>query len=68
MPKKNFSAVYDDALKNRFKSRNRDGRAFKAISARISLSDTNNPMGQQDEPFRIRWRINERPAIPGDVI
>ena len=40
-------------------------RAFKAISARISLSDTNNPMGQQDGPFRIRRRINEGPAIPG---
>lgn len=60
--------ICDDGSENRFESRNGGGRAFKAISARISLSDTNNPMGQQDGPFRIRWRINEGPAIPGDVI
>lgn len=55
-------------LRNRIEFYNFGGRAFKAISARISLSDTNNPMGQQDGPFRIRWRINEGPAIPRDVI
>ena len=53
-----------DGLKNRTEFRGGIARAFKAISARISLSDTNNPMGQQDGPFRIRRRINEGPAIP----